>query len=80
LDRLLAGAGGFGSKPEPLDDFFKDAALGGIVIDDQKTLDHGALELNLDEPCAPSNPVDCSKTGHSATDGSLNKREIAQDG
>ena len=34
LQGLLAGAGAFGVEAEPLDGFFKNAALGGIVVDD----------------------------------------------
>ena len=41
LDSLLATLGGLGVVAEALDGFFEDAALGGIVIDDQDKLGHG---------------------------------------
>ena len=41
LDSLLAALGGLGVVAEALDGFFEDAALGGIVVDDQDKLGHG---------------------------------------
>ena len=42
---LIAALGDPGLVAEPLDHFFEDATLGGIVIDDEDALDHGALQL-----------------------------------
>ena len=39
---LLAALGGLGLVAETLDGFFEDAALGGIVVDDQDELGHWA--------------------------------------
>ena len=42
LQGLLAALGGLGLEAETLDGFFEDAALGGIVVDDQDELGHVA--------------------------------------
>ena len=50
LQRLLAALRGLGVVAEALDGFFEDAALGGIVVDDQDELGHlrvlNSTELN----------------------------------
>ena len=43
LQGLLAALGGLGVVAEALDGFFENAALGGIVVDDQDELGHGQV-------------------------------------
>ncbi len=59
LEGLLARAAGLGFKTETLDRLFENATLGGIVINDQNTLGHGARNFTITDtgcrlPLAPN--------------------------
>ena len=74
LQGLLAAVGGLGLVAETLDGFFEDAALGGIVVDDQDELGHVAgysTQLVTDDWQPPERP----RIGQAATHDLLTERE-----
>ncbi len=63
LQGLLAALGGLGLVAETLDGFFEDAALGGIVVDDQDELGHCGVLNSTELNWTPRTPSTQDRTG-----------------